>query len=392
MNSPPVPLLSWLLSRVCKRVAALIGRAQAMAIAAGITTLALSLPATAADFTFFEQRIRPVLVNQGAKNLSESSDWTRCSDRPIAVPLQPTTHATGPRIVAGMPFAKCVMSNRPGVARTAKDGQGRRPGKCCESRRAFAFGVGLGRWLARAGNRCWLYPESPGDVMSNVGPRWFNVNYSAQLELTGDPAMSSDHAPPTDDATLPNEDSLIRLLCRVLRHRPEEFGLALDAQGWTPWRPLWEAIRPCRWSWVTLDSSHVLAALAIRHVARFEVSAGRIRARYGHSAAGVQVAESASPPEHLFHGTGAICLPLILEQGLKPMGRSQVHLTESVAYAWSVAQSALGVAVVIRVAARRAQSAGLVFQRSGQHVWLTDRVPPAYLSQYCVTPVLDNNA
>ena len=71
---------------------------------------------------------------------------------------------------------------------------------------------------------------------------------------------------------------------------------------------------------------------------RFELSEDgtKIRARQGHSVKIELGLEPLAPPDLLFHGTATKTLPVILNEGLKPMNRHHVHLSEDTATAVKV--------------------------------------------------------
>ena len=105
----------------------------------------------------------------------------------------------------------------------------------------------------------------------------------------------------------------------------------------------------------------------------------RIRANQGHSLA-VELGYAASvPPDVLFHGTTAASLPAIRATGLARMARLHVHLSADVVTAQRVG-GRRGRAIVLSVAAGRMHAAGHVFMRSDNGVWLTEAVPPEYLT------------
>lgn len=116
---------------------------------------------------------------------------------------------------------------------------------------------------------------------------------------------------------------------------------------------------------------------------RFAISEDglRIRANQGHSidvALGLLPVE---PPEVLYHGTATRFLESILAAGLDKRERHHVHLTNDLDIAKSVGQR-YGTVVVLTVAAARMHADGHVFFRSENGVWLTDAVPPHYLSAH----------
>lgn len=114
---------------------------------------------------------------------------------------------------------------------------------------------------------------------------------------------------------------------------------------------------------------------------RFELShdGALIRARYGHSRDVDLGYRPSQPPDQLFHGTAASTVPLVLADGIRRQGRRYVHLSTTMAAAREVG-ARHGRPAVLRVAAGRMAADGYLLFRAAEGMWLTDVVPPAYLS------------
>jgi len=172
---------------------------------------------------------------------------------------------------------------------------------------------------------------------------------------------------------------LSRLMSVVLRHKPEGFGVVLDAEGYTPLTELVAALR-AREAWA--DESAVRAVVATNDPVkqRFSIVGDDIRANYGHSVAGRIAHDPAIPPEVLFHGTAATALASILSAGLSPMRRQYVHLTVDRELALRVG-SRHGLPCLVCVEAGRARRDGVRFYRANRSFWLADHVPARFLDR-----------
>ncbi|MNI82600.1 RNA 2'-phosphotransferase [compost metagenome] len=138
-----------------------------------------------------------------------------------------------------------------------------------------------------------------------------------------------------------------------------------------------EAIRKQpKWSGVTEEDIEQVVRNSDKQ--RFEIANGRIRARYGHSHDKVNYIPG-EPPNVLYHGTNKIALPSIIEEGLRPMGRQYVHLSEGTHFA-TLAGSRRGELVILKVDTPSAKQMGVTFYYAGNDVWLADGVPPQSLS------------
>lgn len=183
--------------------------------------------------------------------------------------------------------------------------------------------------------------------------------------------MGADHSP--------SLVALSRAIARALRHEPDWLGLTLDAFGFAR---VDDVLLGLRARGATVDAA-TLRVVVERGGAkrRFELSddGTKIRALQGHSIAVDLGLSPLEPPEVLFHGTVARFLAGIRRDGLRRGKRSHVHLSET-ADAASIVGARRGAPVVLRVAARRMHDRGIVFFRAANGVWLTDHVPPEFLT------------
>ena len=169
-----------------------------------------------------------------------------------------------------------------------------------------------------------------------------------------------------------------KFLSFVLRHQPEAIGLALDAEGWGSVDELTAgAARQGR----QLSRELIEQVVAANDKKRFELSADglRIRAVQGHSTHVVQRHfEPVQPPDVLFHGTASRFVAAISREGLKPGSRHHVHLSADEQTARAVGLR-YGLPVVLVMDAARMHAQGFVFHQAENGVWLTAKVPPAFL-------------
>ncbi len=172
---------------------------------------------------------------------------------------------------------------------------------------------------------------------------------------------------------------LSKTLSYWLRHQPEAGGLTLDAAGWTDVDAVLAAFTRER---LGCDWQELLHVVETNDKQRFELNAdaSRIRARQGHSIAVDLGWPDAQPPETLYHGTVERFLDAILAEGLKSMSRHHVHLSPDIETARRVGVRR-GRPVILEVAAGRLAASGQTFQLTGNGVWLTSHVPPAFLTR-----------
>lgn len=177
------------------------------------------------------------------------------------------------------------------------------------------------------------------------------------------------------------DDELVHLskfLSLVLRHRPQELGLALDSGGWVEVDVLLAAMRA---RGMAGDREQLERVVAENDKQRFSINSDgtKIRANQGHSIPVQLGLAPRTPPELLYHGTAVRNLNSIREKGLLKGRRHAVHLSPDAETARKVGQRH-GIPVVLTIQARRMFADGFVFTRSENGVWLTENVPPEYIS------------
>lgn len=178
------------------------------------------------------------------------------------------------------------------------------------------------------------------------------------------------------------DENLIRLsktISHALRHKPEDYGLVLDAEGWVPVEELLTALRKRRGSWRHVGVADLERINAESEKQRFEMRAGKIRAFYGHSTVEKIERQPIVPPATLYHGTTAQAAAAIRREGLKSMKRQYVHLSTDEKTARVVALRRTGQPVILRVAALRAHEQGINFYQGNEDIWLADPIPPEFI-------------
>lgn len=171
---------------------------------------------------------------------------------------------------------------------------------------------------------------------------------------------------------------LSKFLSLVLRHEPSAAHVELDSGGWVP---VPELLRGLESAGRRMTQSELEQVVAENDKRRFVIREGRIRACQGHSVAVDLGLEATPPPPQLYHGTATRFLSLIMSEGLRPMSRQHVHLSRERNTAVNVG-ARHGKPTVLRVEAGAMHEAGFTFFLSDNGVWLTDRVPPEFLSPY----------
>ncbi len=175
------------------------------------------------------------------------------------------------------------------------------------------------------------------------------------------------------------DKSISKRLSLILRHQPEKAGLTLGDGGWVSVAELLAGLDGIGWG-ITEDDLHRVVANNDKKRFTLSEDGAMIRAAQGHSVEIANDLVAITPPDTLFHGTATRFLDAILEEGLKRMSRQHVHLSADAETATKVGQRH-GKPVILTVAAAAMHAEGHAFYRADNGVWLTDAVPPRYLTQ-----------
>lgn len=172
--------------------------------------------------------------------------------------------------------------------------------------------------------------------------------------------------------------NLSKSISYVLRHRPDAAGLTLDKQGWCEVEDL---LRGLATMGLPATRAQLEQVVLENDKKRFVLEGNHIRAAQGHSLSSVEpVLRAKKPPSRLFHGTIAASLHSIERKGLLPMSRHHVHLSVDETTARAVG-ARRGAPVILVIDAAMMERDGRKFFISDNGVWLTETVPPKYLSR-----------
>ncbi|WP_425147923.1 RNA 2'-phosphotransferase [Deinococcus sp.] len=171
---------------------------------------------------------------------------------------------------------------------------------------------------------------------------------------------------------------LSRQLSYLLRHAPQKAGLTLEPGGWVRVEDLLCGLARIGLNVARPELEAVVAGSDKQRFA-FDVSGTRIRANQGHSVPVDLHLSPQTPPETLYHGSTGQFIAAIRQEGLLKLSRHHVHLSPDTETARQVG-ARRGQPVILKVDAAAMQRAGHLFYRSENGVWLTERVPPEFLS------------
>jgi len=173
---------------------------------------------------------------------------------------------------------------------------------------------------------------------------------------------------------------LSKTISHALRHKPEEYGLALDAEGWVEVDELLAALRKRLGSRRQIGLAEIETIMAESEKQRFELRDGKIRAFYGHSTITKIEREPVEPPAILYHGTTQEAAQAILREGLRSMKRQHVHLSTDQRTARLVGLRRTSRPVILHISAMEAHRQGIKFYLGNEDIWLAEPIPQAYIS------------
>jgi putative RNA 2'-phosphotransferase len=167
-------------------------------------------------------------------------------------------------------------------------------------------------------------------------------------------------------------------LSKHLRHQPERIGITLEEGGWIEVEILLKAAH--RYSMmITREQLDEIVLKNDKQRFSFDESGLKIRANQGHSVEVDLQLDPQTPPDVLLHGTGKQNHDSILRDGLVKGRRHHVHLSRDLETATKVG-ARHGKPLVFNINAQKMSADGYIFYCSENGVWLTDEVPPQYLS------------
>ena len=175
------------------------------------------------------------------------------------------------------------------------------------------------------------------------------------------------------------QTKISKTISYALRHRPDKFGLNLDAEGWVPINDLIKAASSNLG--FAISQQDIEEIISLSEKKRFEISGDRIRATYGHSFDSKIEFQPVEPPEFLYHGTSPRAWEAIEQEGLKPMNRQYVHLSSDKATAEKVAlRHDKKHVIILTVNSGQMHKDGFKFFHSANDgTWMCESVPTKYI-------------
>jgi len=172
-------------------------------------------------------------------------------------------------------------------------------------------------------------------------------------------------------------DKLSVFIGLVLRHKPDAAGIQLDEHGWANVDELIDGIKN---TGRQIDMGMLEEIVRTDNKRRYSFNEDKtlIRANQGHSIPVDVELEEKQPPQYLYHGTADRFLDSIMVEGLKPMSRLYVHLSNDEETAVKVGKRH-GKPVMLKIKAEEMWKDGIKFYLSQNSVWLTRYIDKKYI-------------
>ena len=189
-------------------------------------------------------------------------------------------------------------------------------------------------------------------------------------------------------------EKLSKTISYSLRHKPDEFNITHDENGWTDLELLIEniSIKDKYFNELSFYDISLMIDHSIKK--RHELKpikkeydkkwlghyyVWQIRARYGHSLETKINYGISEPPEILYHGTDSKVVDSIMKNGLKPMTRAYVHLSTDKDTAKKVGLRKSDEMTILKILAKEAFNNGQNFYKVDSSIWLTDKIRTKFI-------------
>ncbi len=176
-------------------------------------------------------------------------------------------------------------------------------------------------------------------------------------------------------------NSLSRIIAGALRHFPEKLGLMMDGKGWVEMSSLIDAIGTSRSGFNWLRIHHIEALVETDQRERYQIDGGMMRATYGHS---IDVSLDDLPIaeiDEFYYPVTEEEADMIVEGGLHPVDRKNVHLSGSIEKAIEAGRVRTDDPLILFIDGEKAREDGIKIYHAGKDVYITDFIDAKYISK-----------
>lgn len=179
-------------------------------------------------------------------------------------------------------------------------------------------------------------------------------------------------------------ETLGKFLSYLLRHNPQKLSLSMDKEGYVNVEELISKINATEdyKNELSFDRLQEIVDTNNKHRYSFNTDKTKIRASQGHTI-GLNIGKEKVPPVILYHGTSKDAYLSIKKQGIKKLKRDFVHLSQDVETATNVGMrhaKRKENLMILAIDCKTMLKDGYKFYISDNDVWLSDFIPPKYIS------------
>ena len=171
-----------------------------------------------------------------------------------------------------------------------------------------------------------------------------------------------------------------KFLSLILRHSPQTIHLNMDKNGWVNVDEIIHNAYKYKNIYLTMDIINTVVENNDKQRFKISEDGKKIRACQGHSIKIDLELESKTPTDVLYHGTSNRIIESIWRDGIKPMKRQYVHLSQSEEIALTVGKRH-GEPILLHIDAKNMYKDGYKFYLSENKVWLVEKVPVVYIKK-----------
>jgi putative RNA 2'-phosphotransferase len=166
-----------------------------------------------------------------------------------------------------------------------------------------------------------------------------------------------------------------KLLALILRHKPEQFDITLDAEGYANVSDLLDTGK------FTMEMLEEIVSTGPKIRYAFDITGEKVRAMQGHSIEVDLKLQAIAPPEILYHGTPPKNIDSIMKNGLNKGNRQYVHLSADENTAEVVGKRRGSDPAILVIDALKLHNDGHPFYLAENGVWLTDNLDALYVKR-----------
>ena len=173
--------------------------------------------------------------------------------------------------------------------------------------------------------------------------------------------------------------SIRRFLAYMLGHRPDEFGLVPDEEGYIPIKDVLMALSEEE-GWGFVRKSHIEELQLEREKPELEITDKWIRLTPGASLLSFGPHPRVAPPKQLYYAARRKAYSVIVERGLTPGGRPFVPLAVDSDLAMRMGRRRGSDPVLLNINAALAYEKGIKFSRPQELIYLVEALPTEFFT------------